>query len=158
MTLHATSRLANFKDSIKKYFLESLETAEGVQVTFDKNVENIPKVQGTPVDRWVAVLFGPMDVSNHMASGSISVYCCTQRDSEGFKLAQLRDTVYGYLTDPDATDCMRRITLYRSYRDIPWENIGGMIIQEILEGAPGDLTNEIKFLSLNVRFRWGARI
>lgn len=158
MALHATSRLANFKDSIKKYVIDSLETAEGIQVTFDKNVESIPSVQGTPVDRWVAVLFGPMEMNNALASGSVAIYCCTQRDSEGFKLAQLRDTVYGYFTDPDATDSMRRITLYRSYRDIPWEVVGGMVVQEILEGAPGLLTNEIKFLVLNVRLRWGARV
>ena len=36
MSLHATAREANVTDSIQKYFIDNLETIEGLAVTFDK--------------------------------------------------------------------------------------------------------------------------
>jgi hypothetical protein len=157
MALHSTSRLSNIKDSLKKYFVESLEQTEGLQVVFDKNVENIPTVQGTPVDRWVVVIMGTPDINSPLASANVKVICCSQKDSEGFKLAQTRDAVVGYLTDPDKSDGMRRIPLYKSYKDSPWELLGGMVVQEILETDSGEIANGIKVHIMNVRLRWGAR-
>lgn len=157
MALHPTSRLSNFKDSIKKYFIESLEQGEGIQVVFDKSVENIPTVQGTPVDRWVVVMSAVPNTASPMASASLKVVCCSQKDSEGFKLAQLRDIVMGYITDPDMTDGMRRIPLYRSFKDSPWELLDGMVVQEVFESSPGETENGTKVHMMNIRLRWGAR-
>ena len=36
MALDATAREANLRDSIKKFFIDNLETIEGLVVTFDK--------------------------------------------------------------------------------------------------------------------------
>ena len=61
MTIDATAREANVRDSIKKYFVDNLYSKEGIQLTFDKTLST-PTIQGTAVDRWVTVVFGEMNL------------------------------------------------------------------------------------------------
>ena len=158
MALDPTAREANVRDSVKKFFVDSINRAEGFDLTFDRGLAR-PRLQGTPseVEKWVSVNFGPIEASE-LSEHSLSVYCCTRKDNEGFKLAQLRDTVLGYLVDTTQTDGMKRINLYRSFSGQPWTLLGAMVVQEVTESEQLEADDETKFKILTVRLRWGSKV
>ena len=154
MALDSTAREANVRDSIKKYFVDNIHTIEKIQVTFDKSLTT-PKIQGTEVDRWITVVFGEMELDT-FSSFSLEIFCCTKKDAEGFKLAQLRDKIMGYLIDTTQTDCMARIPLYRSSASEAWVLLGAMVVQIDLESPITEAEDGTKFKSIAIRLRWGA--
>ena len=156
MALDPTAREANVRDSVKKYLVDSLHPA--YHLMFDRSLAT-PLIQGVPstVDRWISVNFGAMN-RGHLSEHILTIYCCSRKDNEGFKLAQLTDTVMGYLSDDTQTDGMRKITFYRSYPNNPWEIIGGIVIQEVIESQQFEADDETKFKILTVRLRWGSKI
>lgn len=156
MALDPTAREANVRDSVKKYFVDSLHPQ--YYLMFDKGMRT-PNVQGTPseVDRWVSINFGMMDRGD-LSEHYLTIYCCTRKDNEGFKLAQLCDTVLGILSDDTATHGMRKIDLYRSYQDQAWSLIGGILVQEVLESQQFVADDETKYKTLTARLRWSAKI
>ena len=156
MALDPSAREANVRDSLKKFFVDSLSTGEGYALTFDKGLAK-PALTGVDIDRWVSINFGPMELSE-LSEHSLRVFCCTRKDNEGFKLAQVRDTVMGYLTDTTQTDGMKRIALYRSFQNQPWVAIaGGIVVQEVVESEQYEADDETKYKVLNVRLRWSAK-
>lgn len=154
MTLDATAREANVRDSLKKYFIDNLYTTEGYPVTFDRSLTT-PKVQGVEVEKWVSIIFGDMELET-LSSFYIEIFCCTKKDAEGFKLAQLRDKVVGYLIDTSQTDGWARITLYRSSATLAWASIGALIPQVETETTYPDASDGTKVKSISVRLRWAA--
>ena len=156
MALDPTAREANVRDSIKKYFVDSMHPQ--YHLMFDKGL-NTPNVQGTPseIDRWISINFGSMDRGD-LSEHYLMIFCCTRKDNEGFKLAQLSDAVLGYLSDDTATHGMRQIDLYRSYQDQAWVKIGGLLVQEVLESPQFLADDETKYKSLTVRLRWSSKI
>jgi len=112
MALDPTAREANFRDSIKDYFIDNIETSSNIPLTFDKALSS-PDLQGKAVHKWATVLFDSIRVDT-MSEISIRLFCCTRQDNEGFKLAQLRDTVMGYLVnDGSHADRQVRNPIYR---------------------------------------------
>jgi hypothetical protein len=157
MTLDPTAREANCIDSIKKYLIDNLYTTEGICLSFDK-VLSTPNIQGIAVDRWVGVQFGSIDMDS-LSTLTIDLFLCTRKDPEYFRLAQLRDTVLGYLTDNTHTDSMARIPLYRSYASQAWELLsGGFVVQRVIEGQRCELEDLTKVKQLTCILRWGAKI
>ena len=153
--LDATARESNFRDSVKKYFVDNLYKTEGVELLFDKLLST-PKVQGVEVDKWVAIMIGDIDLGV-MSVGTLEIYCCTKKDSEGFKLAQLRDKVMKYLIDTSQTDGFARIPLYRSSATEVWTNVGTMLIQVDPESRQMDAEDSSKFKIIPVRLRWATK-
>jgi len=156
MSLDATSREANVRDSIIKYFVDSLKTGEGINISFDKTL-SVPKVQGTEVEKWVMFDFGAMDRGT-LSEYIVDLYCCTRKDPQGFKLAQLGDTVMGYLSDTTQTDGMKRIPFYRSKQVGTWDLLGSLLVVEVNEGSEIEATDGTKFKVLSVRLKWAAII
>ena len=156
MALDPTARKANVKDSLKKFFIDTVKTGEGIAVTFDKGL-GIPKIQGTEAERWVSVNLGPID-PKHLSRLDLRVFCCTRRDAEGFKLAQLRDTIMGHLTDITITDGMKRIPFYRSSATQAWELLGAFVVQNIEEAGEGEAEDETKFVLLVATLRWASKV
>lgn len=157
MSLDPTAREANIRDSIKKYLVDNIYTTEGIQVSFDK-VLSTPNIQGSTVNRWIGVRFGPI-VMDSLSSLTLDIFLCTRKDPEYFRLAQLRDTVMGYLVDTTQTDGMARIPLYRSYANKAWELLsGGFVIQEVIEGPQYELDDLTKVKQLTCMLRWGTKI
>lgn len=157
MALDPTAREANIRDSLKKFFVDSLETAEGHKVTFDVSLAT-PNIQGEDVDKWYAIGFGSLDMET-LSSFTINIFCCTRRDSEGFKLAQLRDTVYSYLIDTDQSDGMKRVAFYRSRASGSWTLLdGGMVVQDIMESGQMEAPDETKYKILTVRMRFASKV
>jgi len=159
MSLDPTAREANIRDSIKKFFIDGLQRTDGVPVTFDRGLSS-PVIQGDAesVDKWVAVQFDAMDV-DYMGFQIITVYCCTRFDAEGFRLAQLRDRVMGYLTDSTQTDGMKRIPFYRSYEyPTAWELLGSLLVRIQGESAQFEAEDDTKYKIITAMLRWSAKV
>ena len=158
MALDPTARLANVKDSLKKYFVDSLYTGEEIPLTFDKGLATPPTLQGTAVDRWVSINFGLLDMEA-LSTLLLNIFCCTRGDAEGFRLAQLRDTVMGYLTDTDQSDSMKRIPFYRSRASGAWTLLaGGFMVQDVTESGELEAPDETKYRILTAKFRFASKI
>ena len=154
MSLDFTAREANVRDSVKKYFIDNLNGLESLALTFDKGL-SVPRVQGTEVDKWVAIQFGAL-LLDTLSSQTLTIFCCTKKDSEGFKLAQLRDKVYTYLIDTEQTDGTARITLYRSHASEIWESLGAMMVSVLSESPQMEAEDGSKFKTIDILLRWGT--
>ena len=157
MALDATARESNYRDSVRKYLIDNLYTGENIKLLFDKFAPT-PDVRDYSIDRWVSIMFKPLE-RGHISEGIIDVIPCTRKDTEGFRLAQLTDTVYGYLTDSSANDGMRRIPLYRSKAAGSWDVIGGGIMfHEIIESEQLETDTEVKFKVLTVTLKFASKV
>ena len=162
MSLDATARESNVRDSLKKYFTDSLKSSEKIPITFDTSL-SVPKLQGKDVDRWVSIRIGPMKRVT-LSEVIVSFYCCTRKDNEGFRLAQLGDTVMGCLTpdsdDEDNTDGIKRICLYRSASGgyTNWEEVGSLLVTNIDESSEMITTDKTKYKILTVTVNWIAKV
>lgn len=98
-----------------------------------------------------------MDIGG-MSTGEFEMWLATRKDPEGYRLAQLRDTVMGYLTTEDETDGMRRIPFYRSYASQAWTSLGSMLVQNVAESAEMEAEDGTKYLILTVTLRFGSKV
>ena len=156
MALDPTARESNLRDSIKKFFVDNIARGESIPITFDRGLVN-PRLQGQVTKKWVSLIFGPME-RGYLSSAFLQIYICTREDNEGFKLAQLGDKVMGILHDSNHTDGMARIPFYRSLENEPWELIGAIVVQEVIEGGSFDIEDETKVKLLTARLRWASKI
>jgi hypothetical protein len=158
MSLDPTAREANVRDSVKKYFVDGLYRTENIPLTFDRGLSS-PTLQGDAesVSKWVAVQFDAMDV-DHLGFQILSIYCCTRFDPEGFRLAQLRDRVMGYLTDSTQTDGIRRIPFYRSYESQAWDLLGSLLVLIQGESAQFEAEDDSKYKIITAILRWSAKV
>lgn len=155
--LDSTAKESNIIDSIKKHFTDSLETTEGLHITFDKYLST-PNIQGKSVDRWVSINVLNMELSE-LSSLDLEIFCCTRADSEGFKRAQLRDKVFKYLTDNTKTDGMARIAFYRSRADGNWTLLnGGFVIQQPIHETGFTMEDGTKVKHLIPRLRFSSKV
>ena len=160
MSLDPTAREANFLDSVKKFFIDNLYTISSIPVLFDNglNEPNIRAGGSDQVDKWVSVNHGNVKYGN-VSEKQIRIYICHRRDKEGFRLAQLSDTVMGYLTDIAQNDGHRRMTLYKSHVDPnKWTSIGGVVIYVDVVSQQMQLNDETKYKIIECTFRWGTKI
>lgn len=155
MALDSTARESNVRDSLKKYFVDSFFTSEQVRLTFDKGLA-APNIQGTSVNRWLAIQFGSITIAT-MSDQVLQAICCTREDPEAYRLAQLRDKVIDYLTDATQTDGLRRIPFYKS-NTTPWELIGGLVVLLDPESPHMEGPDGTKYKIVPFRVKWGAKI
>lgn len=155
MALDSTAREANLRDSLKKFFVDSLEIIEKLNLTFDKGL-SVPKIQGTSIDKWVSINFKEIETDT-VARHAIDIVCCSRKDTEGFILAQLRDKVMGYLEDKDQFDSIRRIPLYRSSATETWTKVGGIMVYPGIESMQMESEDGTKFKIINVDLRWAIK-
>ena len=156
MALDPTAREANFRDSIKKYFVENIKRTEGIALSFDTTLK-APKLSNKNLTRWVVLGFRDLH-REHLSTAIMDIYCCTRQDNEGFRLAQLTDVVVGYLTDATG-DGIKRITFYRSYEPpTAWVNIGGIVVQDIIESGQLLSDDNTKYKILTVTLRFASKI
>jgi len=157
MALDPTAREANFRDSIKKYFVDNLETSSNIPLTFDKALSS-PDIQGKAAHKWVTVLFDNIQLGT-MSEIFLRLFCCTRQDNEGFKLAQLRDAVMGYLVnDGSVGDGQVRIPFYRSYANQAWTLLGSLLVIDIFESAQLEAPDETKYKILTVRLKTASKM
>jgi len=147
-----------FRSSIKKYFIDSLVSIEGLIVIFDQTIlyEN---VQSYDVDQWVVVNFGVF-ARDLLSTNILDINCCTRMDAEGVQLSKLTDTVVGYLTDISTTDTMRRIALYDTSATDPtlWTTVGSMLVHDFRESPQQSTPDHTKTKNIITALKWGAVI
>jgi hypothetical protein len=157
MSLDETAKESNILDSLKKYFVDSLETVEGLNVSFDKYLST-PNTQGHAVDKWVSINVLNMNLSD-LSGLDLNIFCCTRSDGEGFKRAQLRDKVFKYLTDNTKTDGMARIAFYRSRADGNWTLLpGGFVVLQPIPESNFTLEDGTKVKHLVPRLRFSSKV
>lgn len=158
-SLNPLSRESNYKDSLKKFFVDSIYTAESVPVSFDKML-NFPDVfqeafrtSDERIDRWVSVISGSLVEDTPFITAYPEIYICTRRDVEGFRLAQLRDTVRGYLDEAMV------IPLYRSYAaPTEWVFLTYMAVYHLGETKQLTTKDGTKFKRMSLALKWAATI
>lgn len=94
------------RKSIRKYFVDALQTGLSIPVYFDK-IEKMPDT----IDSWVSVQVDTMDFST-MATIYLQIYCFTRKDSDFTKLALLRDKVFDKLIDLTQTNGIQKMDMY----------------------------------------------
>jgi len=151
MALDATAKDSNFELSLKKFFVDNLKTAEGIQVAFDRDWTTPPE----GASRWVTVVIDTL-IPDSIFKRMVRVICATRQDQEGIVLVALRDTVMGYLTDSTQPDQTRRIPLYDCSLT-PWVQVGTMMVT--LDPPSGNLRapDGSKYKILPITLRWGAK-
>jgi len=155
MSLDPTARRANFKDSIKRFFCSGY-TGE---LTFDKSLSSPDLLNDKSVDRWVNIDLGEID-RGYMSTVPLEVYCASRKDPEGFKLAQLTDTMVDLLSDTTMTDGMKRIPFYRSVPSGPddWVLLGSFVVQDIIESKELRAPDNTKYIILFVTLKTASKI
>ncbi len=157
--LDPLARESNYKDSLKKFFIDNLSVNEGIPVTFDKML-NFPDVfqesfqmRDERVDKWISVISGGILEQTPFITAYPSIFICSRRDPEGFKLAQVRDHVRGYL------EVSRKIAFYRSYSaPIEWDFLTNMTVYHRGESSQLTTKDGTKFKRMSVILKWAATI
>jgi len=149
------SRESDLKNSIKKYFLDSLETLESIPLFFDRLFETPSDDEGTKLLKWVVITFGRGDLGN-VSERQVSIEAYTRDDSEGDNLSVLLDTIMGYILNEDSTNGLATVPYYDT-SSVPWTVVGGMMsfLQPSLNEMEGD--DSTKFKSINLLFKWGGK-
>jgi hypothetical protein len=153
MALDPTAREANVRDSLKRYLVTNLK-ALGIPYVFDRDLTP-PRLQGEATERWVSIVIDLRE-RDTLSIVYLDIFCCTRKDNEGFRLAQLTDSIMGLLTD---TEGPRRIPFYKSHPTAAWEKIGGLVVQRIEEyGINPPLPDGTKVRQLSALIRFASRI
>ena len=140
------------KNSIKKFFVDSLVTGEGIHLDFDVQYVQ-PEDVGVDIEKWISIKFGTIEGGN-LAKSHLIVYLFTRKDAEGVDLSLLRDIVLDKITDLDATDGTVKIPFYNS----SWVQIGGIVpILSIEMDEPSRLGDGTKYKWMRINLHWGAK-
>jgi hypothetical protein len=155
MPLAETTKLSNITNSLKKYFVDSLYTAESIQLDFDKSYQDVYAALPDRVDQWIIIAFDRADMDT-LASLGFTVYLYSRRDPEAVNLFLLRDKVMAYLIDITQTDGMARINLFNA----AWGIVGAAVI--VLPAGRQESDNYVakdgtKFRYITAALRWGAK-
>ena len=158
MALDPTARTTNVKDSIQKYFVDNVWRTSKIPLQFDNSL-NAPTLQGTEAaNRWVGVKLDPLELET-LSSQGLSVFCCARQDKEGFIMAQVVDTVMGYLTDTTQTDGFARIPFYRSYEPPQaWTLLGALLVTDPHISGELDAPDHTKYRIITVQLRFASKI
>jgi hypothetical protein len=155
MPLDETAKLSNIMRSIKKYFVDSLYTAESIQLDFDKSYQDVYAALPGRVDQWIIIALNPSDMDS-LAELAFTIFMYSRKDPEAVNLFILRDKVMAYLIDTAQTDGLARMTLYNA----AWAVIGAAVI--VLPAGRHESDNFVaedgtKFRYISASLRWGAK-
>lgn len=152
MALDPTLSESCFKNSIKKFFVDTIQTGEDISIDFDVQYV-IPEDTGVDLKQWVSVKFGNI-IGGTVSRSHIIVYLFTRGDSEGVDLSLMRDTILDKLIDLNMTDGKARIPFY----DLSWSVIGAMLptVQSESDDV-GILKDTTKYKWVRVDLAWGSK-
>ena len=148
MALDPTLSETVVRKSIRKFFVDTLQTGLSTPVYFDK-IERMPD----GVDKWVSVQVDTMDFST-MATIYLQIYCFTRKDLDFTELALLRDQVYENLIDLTQTDGTKRIPFY----DTDWITpVAHALLMPQNELSTIQLTDDTNVKVIPVLCRFGSK-
>jgi len=124
MALDPTLSEQCFRNSFKKYFIDTLYTIDGVYIGFETEYK-IPKdATGNEVNSWINFHFDGLTPGNAVSVSRVAAYIFSRRDTDGDSLAAPRDKLMNRIIDLDETDGVKRIPLY----DSSWAETGTGIL------------------------------
>lgn len=152
MALDPTLSESCLKNSIKKFFVDNVQTAEGIDIDFDVQYVQ-PEDVSVAVDKWMSVKFGNIE-GGTLSRSHIIIYIFTRKDTEGVDLSILRDMIVDKVTDLNATDGLVRIPFY----DLTWNQIGSILPSVSVEAdEAGVLKDGTKWKWMRLNLCWGAK-
>lgn len=155
MALSPTVRQADFKSSIKAYFLDNLETTEGIKIFFEELESQPLDASGQPLDAWIIVEFGDRTLGP-VSEQQISLILFTRNDREGDDLAAMEDKVMNYIVDETSPNGLHTIPYYDA-SGTPWVLVGGIIPFPQVALGRMEGTDGIQYKSVNLLCKWGGK-
>lgn len=152
MAISSVTKEVDFKNSIKKYFLDSLETIEGIPLYFEALFEVPLDSHGVKLKQWVVISLGYRELGT-VSEQQISIEVFTTSDSEGDDLSALVDIIMNYLIDESAINGLKMIPYY----DSSWTIVGGII--PFIQTTLGRMESEdgVQFKAINLLCKWGGK-
>lgn len=99
--MNSRGKAENIDVSIKKFFIDHIETPEGILLSFDPAFVD-PDLWDYSVTEWIVI-----DINDAMlkplCSGTVSVICATRQDDEQVRLAQIAGMVCGCIMETDGS-------------------------------------------------------
>ncbi len=155
MALSPESRQSDFFNSIKKYFLDKVETGLSISVFFDW-IADIPKnSSGIDLTKWLIVEVGAGE-PGPVSVCAINLHLFTISDFENYEMNLFADKVLGILINEDSTNGLYTIDYFNTSA-VPWVKVGGIIpfIKKIFE--PVEAKNNAKIKTINLLCKWGGK-
>ncbi len=148
MSLDITQSELAFNRSVKKYFIDTLHTDDGVYIEFD-TIYRVPE----KVNQWISFHFDGLSQRGSVTTGRVAAYIFTQKDDECLALAALQDTLMNRIFDDSATTGMRSVALC----DEDFAPMQGMILtygdfSTKEKGADG-----VNYRHINLYFKYGTK-
>ena len=153
--LSPETRVSDFENSVKKYFIDNLQTTENVPLFFDW-MEDIPvDSNGVKLLSWIIISFGYVQLGT-VAECSVNVHIFTRNDFESQNLNILMDKVNSYIINEDAVNGLHTIPYYNTI-SLPWVVNGGIIpfIRNIY--GVESLKDNTKMRTILLTMRWGSK-
>ena len=153
--LSPETRISDFENSVKKYFIDNLETTEGIKLFFDW-MEDIPlDSTGNKLLSWGIISFGHVELGT-VAECFVHVHIFTRNDFENQKLNLLMDKVNSYIVNEEAVNGLHTIPYYNT-ETVPWTVNGGIIpfIRNIY--GVESLKDSTKMRTILLTMRWGSK-
>lgn len=153
--LSPETRVSDFENSVKKYFIDNLQTTENIPLFFDW-MEDIPvDSNGVKLLSWIIISFGYVQLGT-VAECSVNVHIFTRNDFESQNLNILMDKVNSYIINEDAVNGLHTIPYYNTI-SLPWVVNGGIIpfIRNIY--GVESLKDNTKMRTILLTMRWGSK-
>ena len=153
--LSPETRVSDFENSVKKYFIDNLQTTENIPLFFDW-MEDIPvDSNGVKLLSWIIISFGYVQLGT-VAECSVNVHIFTRNDFESQNLNVLMDKVNSYIINEDAVNGLHTIPYYNTI-SLPWVVNGGIIpfIRNIY--GVESLKDNTKMRTILLTMRWGSK-
>ena len=153
MAIDASASLGNIQRSIKRFFREEIETALSIPVYYDRSLF---EPDGEP-QKWVYIKFNDSEIKT-MSNIGLSVYACTDKDTDFLDCADLRDSIIDVCTDSTDMCGVKRFTLY-SISGATWTAYSKILIANrfldsgVLEGPQG-----VKFIKIIMMLRTPSKL
>jgi hypothetical protein len=95
--MHSRGKAENVDISIKKFFIDKIETPKGIALNFDPAFLD-PNLWDMAIKEWIIINIDDERL-RPLCSGTVNAVCATRQDEEQVRLAQLVDIVCNCLID-----------------------------------------------------------
>ena len=155
MALSPETRHSDLKGSLKKYFVDNLETTSEIKL-FLKWIPDVPvDASGNKLDQWAIIILGDHNLGT-VAECFVEINLFTRNDNEGDDLTALYDLLMNYIIDEGSSNGLVSIPYY-DISSIPWVKVGGIIpfINRVF-GAE-EMKDNTHMKTIHLLCKWGSK-
>jgi len=137
--MHPLNKITNIRNSVKKFFLDSLQAIEGIPVYFTTSHDK------EDLSEWIFVDCSNEHIMGHVSRLRVIVYAFTRDDLEYDRLYEITDKIITYLYSG-------HMPLY----DENWNEIGGAKVEVLPSEAIRKTRDRSTFKAMPFVIAWGA--